>query len=259
MISKEKQKFIRSLQDKKTRIEEWLFLVEWEKSILELLKSNFKIQNLFLTENFIKKHEKILEKVNYETWEDYIIEKISTIKSNNAWIAIVESPKNEELEIEIWEFIIVLDNINDPGNLWTIIRICDFYGIKKIIASKETVELTNPKVISSTMWSISRVKVFYTDLEKYFENLPTWEMGLGGFWSKNFPIYWAFLEWENIHKIDFDKKWWFIIIWSESHGISKKLEKFITKKITIPRIGQAESLNAWVATGIIIDNIFRQK
>lgn len=249
MLSKEKQKFVRSLWDKKTRIEEWLFLVEWEKSILELLKSSFEIKNLYITKKFEEKHSDVLKDTNYEISDSETIEKISISKSNNAWIAIVVSPKNDFLEIENEEFIVVLDTINDPGNLWTIIRICDWYGIKKIIASKETVELTNPKVVSSSMWSISRTNIFYTDLEKYFEKK-----------SSKYDIFGAFLDWENIHKIDFEKHdWWFIVIWNESHGISKTIEKFVTKKITIPSFGQAESLNAWVATGIIIDNIFRTK
>lgn len=249
MISKEKQKFIRSLWDKKTRIEEWLFLVEWEKSILELLSSNFEIKNLYVTEKFKKKHSDILKNIDHEISDSEIIEKISISKSNNAWIAIVVSPKNENLEIENGEFVVVLDSINDPGNLWTIIRICDWYGIKKIIASSNTVELTNPKVVSSSMWSISRTSIFYTDLEKYFEK-NSWK----------YDIFWAFLDWENIHRIDFEKQdWWFIIIWNESHGISKNIENFVTKKITIPSFGFAESLNAWVATWIIIDNIFRTK
>jgi len=248
MISKEKQKFIRSLWDKKTRLEEWLFLVEWEKSILELINSNFEIKNLYLTKKFEEKHKEILENIDYEISDNETIEKISNIKSNNSWIAMVVSPKNKDIKIENGEFIVVLDTINDPGNLWTIIRICDWYGIKKIIASSETVELTNPKVVSSSMGSISRTNIFYTDLEKYFEEN-----------KKDFDIYGAFLDWENIHKIDFEKsKWWFIIIWNESHWISKKLEKFITKKITIPSFWKAESLNAWVACGIIIDNIFRK-
>lgn len=246
MISREKQKFIRSLQDKKTRQEHWLFLVEWEKSIIELINSNFIVKNLFVTKKFEEKYKNELKKSSYEIWEDDIIEKLSAIKSNNSWIAIVESPKNKKLTLENHEYVVVLDNINDPWNLGTIIRICDFYWIKKIITSRETVELTNPKVISSTMWSISRIKVYYTDLEEYFE-------------SNTFPVYWTYLEWEDIHKIDFDIKWWFIVIWSESHGISKNLEKYITKKITIPRIWQAESLNAWVACGIVIDNVFRKK
>jgi len=248
MISKEKQKFIRSLWDKKTRIEEWLFLVEWEKSILELIKSDFEIKNLYLTKKFEEKHSEVLEDMHYEISDTETIEKISISKSNNAWIAIVHSPKNEEIKIEDNEFIVVLDTINDPGNLWTIIRICDWYWIKKIIASRETVELTNPKVVSSSMWSISRTSIFYTDLEKYFEK------------NNKSTIFWAFLNWENIHKIDFKKqKSGFIIIWNESHGISKNIEKFVTNKITIPSFGKAESLNAWVATWIIIDNIFRTK
>ncbi len=249
MISKEKQKNIRLLQNKKNRIELGLFLVEWEKSILELLNSDFEIKELFITDFFREKNLEKLKNINYQIIDEKTLEKLSTIKTNNSWIACVFTQKNEELKIEKNELIIVLDTINDPGNLWTIIRICDWYGIKKIIASKKTVELTNPKVISSTMWSISRVKIFYTDLEEYFEE------------NKELNnIYWAFLDWENIHNLENTQKnkWWFIIIWNESHWISKQLEKFITKKITIPSFWDAESLNAWVATGIIIDNFKRK-
>ena len=247
MISKEKQKFIRSLWDKKTRIEEWLFLVEWEKSILELLNSSFEIAYLYISEKFEQKHKDILSNVVYEISDIETIAKVSVINSNNAWIAIVKSKKNLELKIENDEFIVVLDTINDPGNLWTIIRTCDWYGIKKIVCSNETVELTNPKVVASSMGSISRIKIYYTDLEEYLKN------------NKS-PIYWAFLDWENIHRVNFDKiKSGFIAIWNESHWISEKIENFVTNKITIPSFGKAESLNAWVATGIIIDNIFRTK
>lgn len=248
MISKEKQKFIKSLWVKKNRQENWLFLIEWEKSILELLQSHFEIKNLYITKNFEEKNSKYLTNIYYEISDQDTIEKISIIKSNNAGIAIVKAPENKELQIDTNEFIVVLDTINDPGNLWTIIRICDWYGIKKIICSKETVELTNPKVIASSVGSFSRVQIFYTDLEAYFKN------------SNNNNIFWTFLDGENIHTVDFaNSKWWYIVIWSESHGIHDNISKFITTKITIPSFWKAESLNAGVACGIVLDNIFRNK
>jgi len=247
MISKEKQKFIRNLHKKSNRIDLWLFLVEWEKSILELLNSGIKIKNLYLSEKFINKNNDNLKDIEYISSDEKTIEKLSTIKSNNSGIAIAITPKNKELEIEKNEITIILDTINDPGNLGTIIRICDWYWIKNIIASKQTVEFTNPKVISSTMWSISRVNIVYTDLENYLSNK-----------NDNLDVYWAFLEWENIHKIKNEKNIWkYIIIWNESNWISNQVEKFVTKKITIPSFWWAESLNAWVACWIIIDNFKR--
>ncbi|MDD2907007.1 MAG: RNA methyltransferase [Candidatus Gracilibacteria bacterium] len=247
MISKEKQKFIRNLGDKKTRIEEGLFLVEGEKSILELLNSSFEIAYLYISEKFEQKHMDVLSNVVYEISDIETIEKVSVINSNNAGIAIVKSKENLELKIENDEFVVVLDTINDPGNLGTIIRTCDWYGIKKIVCSNETVELTNPKVVASSMGSISRLQIYYTDLKAYFEN------------NKS-PIYGAFLDGENIHRVDFEKiKSGFIVIGNESHGISEKIENFVTNKITIPRLGMAESLNAGIACGIILDNVFRTK
>ena len=245
MLTKNKKKFIKSLKNKKERIENQVFVVEWEKNILEMIDSDFKIMDLFVSENFYKKNKTSLSDKIFEIISEKEIQEISISVTNTSAIWIFKIKENSYIEKENNEFVLVLDEINDPGNLWTILRICDWYNIKKIIASKNTVELTNPKVIASTKGSLKRVKIFYTDLVEYFK------------W-KNDEFFWAFLDWENIHKINFEKKWWYIIIWNEAHWISKEVEKFVTKKITIPRFWWAESLNAWIATAIIFDNIFRK-
>ena len=245
MLTKNKKKFIKSLKNKKERIENQVFVVEWEKNILEMIDSDFKIMDLFVSENFYKKNKTSLSNKIFEIISEKEIQEISISVTNTSAIWIFKTKENSYIEKENNEFVLVLDEINDPGNLWTILRICDWYNIKKIIASKNTVELTNPKVIASTKGSLKRVQIFYTDLFDYFK------------W-KNDEFFWAFLDWENIHKINFEKKWWYIIIWNEAHWISKEVEKFITKKITIPRFWWAESLNAWIATAIIFDNIFRK-
>lgn len=244
MLSKNKKNFIKSLKNKKDRIKNKVFTVEWEKQILEILDSDFEIKETIITKYFYEKYKNLI-KNNFEIIEQKELEKISNSISNKSWILVVRQKENIYIEKEKDEFVIVLDNINDPGNLWTILRTCDWYWVKKVIASKNTVELTNPKVISSTMGSIKRVQIFYTDLEKYIE------------W-KNDEIYWTFLKWENIHKINVPKKWWYIIIWNESLWINKNLEKLVTKKITIPRFWKAESLNAWVATWIVLDNLLKK-
>lgn len=245
MLTKNKKKFIKSLKNKKERIENQVFVVEWEKNILEMIDSDFEIMDLFVSENFYKKNKNSLSDKIFEIISEKEIQEISISVTNTSAIGVFKTKENSYIEKENNEFVLVLDEINDPGNLWTILRICDWYNIKKIIASKNTVELTNPKVIASTKGSLKRVQIFYTDLVEYFK------------W-KNDELFWAFLDWENIHKINFEKKWWYIIIWNEAHWISKEVEKFITKKITIPRFWWAESLNAWVATAIIFDNIFRK-
>jgi TrmH family RNA methyltransferase len=141
---------------------------------------------------------------------------------------------------------LILDGINDPGNLGTIIRTADWYVITHIIASLDTVDCYSSKVIMATMWSFTRIKISYLDLEKYLSSLS---------WS---AIYWAYLDGESAHEKNFSHTPAYLVIGSESHGIRPPLEKYITDKITIPCYGEAESLNAWVATAIILDNLRRE-
>src|SRR5690606_15106813 len=131
----------------------------------------------------------------------------------------------------------------DPGNLGTIIRIADWYGIKKLIFSEETADIYNPKVLNASMGSFTRISFFYTDLEEYLRGIP-------------FPVYGAFLEGENLHRKNF-KPEGIILMGNESNGISGKLASLVTDKLTIPPFGQAESLNVAVATAVICDNFRR--
>ncbi len=244
MLSKEKIKFFKSLHQKKYRNEYGLFLVEWEKNIWELFSSDFEIETLIIHKNY-EYSLKIPESIQQVFFcDDKEISQISTYENNTFWVAIVQMKEN----IFSWEndeLIVIWDDLRDPGNLGTIIRICDWYGIKNLVLSQESVDIYNPKVISSTMWSFTRVQIFYTDLSEFLS-------------EQKRVIYGAFLDWENIHTLEMnskDKK--ALIIWSESHGISDEIGYFVTQKITIPRIWQAESLNAWVATWIILDNFYR--
>ncbi|MCP9755874.1 RNA methyltransferase [Lacihabitans sp. CCS-44] len=245
MISKQQQKYVQSLHNKKYRTEYGKFLVEGEKAILEILNSEFEIENIFCTEIF---KEKLADKSKYKNivvCKEPEIESISTFKTNQTGVAVVnqrnESPNTQTTNSQI---ILILDGIKDPGNLGTIIRLADWYGIGHVYCSNDTVEFYNPKVIAATMGSFIRVNAHYVELENYIKKL-------------NLPIYGAFLGGKNIHSFPFEKPFG-LVIGSESHGISPEIEKIITQKITIPRIGSAESLNAGVATGIILDNIFRE-
>jgi TrmH family RNA methyltransferase len=141
------------------------------------------------------------------------------------------------------EIALILDDIRDPGNLGTIIRTADWYGIRHIIASEDTADVYNPKVISATMGSFCRTSISYTSLPAYLE-------GIGR------PVYGAFLEGEDIHKVKFQPEA-MIVIGNESRGISPEVERLIRHRITIPRIGGAESLNAAIATAIFLDNLRR--
>lgn len=242
MISKNQIKYIKSLHSKITRNEEKKFLVEWKKSLIELLNSDFRIEKLIISQDFYNENIALISRYNFEIIKENEITNLSTYKTNTDWIAVIYQKENIKLNNNN-EIILVLDNIKDPWNLGTIIRIADFYSIKKIIASNNTCEFYNPKVISRTMGSFSRISIYYTNLEDYLKN-------------EQFPIYWSFLSWEDLHKTKFEKSW-FLVIWNESNWISKEIEKIVTKKITISKPWNAESLNAWVACWIIVDNIFR--
>jgi TrmH family RNA methyltransferase len=168
----------------------------------------------------------------------------SSFQTNNSAIAIAKL-KPISPPVLSKEFVLVLDDIRDPGNLGTIIRTADWYGIKHIIASLETADLYNPKVISATMGSFCRMNIYYTQLTNYL---------VGTDW----PVYGASLVGRSIYESNFGEEG-FIVIGNESQGISPALHSLITHHVTIPRIGQAESLNASIATAIILDNVLRLK
>ncbi len=242
MFTKNQAKLIKSLDEKKNRVELGLFLVEGEKSVSELLDSDFEIELLLTTTEFFDKYgEKIREKSkSYEIVNQFDLEKVGTFATNNAALAVVKQKENKNFEIKKDEVVIALDEIKDPGNLGTIIRIADWYGIKNIVASKNTVDFYNPKVITATKGSFTRVNMFYTDLKDFLS-------------YTKLPIFGAFLNGENIHETKFPASG-ILVMGNESNGVSEEIEKLITKKITIPAFGKAESLNVAIATAIILDN-----
>ena len=245
MLSKNQIKYINSLQQKKFRQEYQSFVVEGAKSVVELLSSDFELESLYVTEDFYKETKPLLDKqpLIAEIVGQAELEKAGTFSSNNAALAVAKMKSNQELLLNDTEYALVLDEIRDPGNLGTIIRIADWYGIQKIICSEGTVDLYNPKVISSTMGSFTRVSLFYTDLVKYLK-------------GQQKPIYGAFLDSENVHTLKFAPSG-YIIIGNEANGISEAVGEVVTHKITIPRFGGAESLNAGIATAVICDNLRR--
>jgi len=241
MFTKNQAKLIKSLHDKKHRNELRLFLVEGEKNVLELFNSDWNIDYLLCTAEFFDKNRNLIKNksVGYDVVGQSEIEKVGTLESNGSALAIVKQKENK-LEIDKNEIIIALDEIKDPGNLGTIIRIADWYGIKKIIASENTVDFYNSKVISATKGSFMRVDVFYTNLA---ETLP----------KISSPIFGAFMSGDSVHSFNFPKSG-ILLMGNESNGISSEIKKIITRKITIPSFGKAESLNVAIATSVILDN-----
>jgi len=246
MFSKNKLKFIKSLQIKKFRKQENSFLIEGAKSVEELIDSDFKTVSLFLTEEYFNCYKAKIEQKNIPVTlcSKEELASAGSFSTNNAAIAIAEMVPNILLTPAGQEYLLLLDDIKDPGNLGTIIRIADWYGIKKIICSENTAEFYNPKVIAATMGSFTRVKTFYGNLNEYLQKHKTF-------------LYGAKLHGDNIHKTPFNKEG-MLLIGNESNGINPELEKFIDQSVLIPRFGKAESLNAGIATAIICDNIFRQ-
>jgi RNA methyltransferase, TrmH family len=247
MISKSKLKFIKSLQIKKYRHQEQCFLVEGAKSVLEVLDADFNIETILLTEDFLLANE---SKVNASKAELIMVNEkdlvaAGSFSSNRDALAVVHMKPNNVLKPDSNNFTLVLDDLRDPGNLGAIIRIADWYGINHIIASLESADCYNPKVITASMGSFTRVQLFYTDLDSYIL-------------QQAIPVFGAFMEGENVHEVDFGNAG-LIVIGNEAHGISPNLEKLVSRKINIPRYGKAESLNAAVATAVICDNIRRIK
>lgn len=257
MLSKNKIKFINSLKKKKNRIKKRFFIAEGEKIIFELFNSTYEILELFATDSFasilsLQQKSKI---GNLYTITEEELQKISDLKNPNQALAIVKIPEYAFEPEEIKNSIsLVLDKVNDPGNLGTIIRTADWFGINHIFCSEDSVDLYNPKVIQATMGSFIRIKLFYKNLETF---LPLYSD------LTDFVIYGSFLEGENIYSASLQNKG-FIIMGSESHGISGKLEKLIHKKLYIPGFSSghkqqhSESLNISVATGIVCSE-FRRK
>lgn len=239
MISKAKIAYIRSLHNKSARYTDGVFLVEWRKCITEFIDSKFEIIEGFFSEKFAIENQYSFPYSIISEWE---LTRMSTLNSNDSGIIVVKMRTNTLPKIDTKELIIVLDSINDPGNLWTIIRIADWYGISHIVASTDTVDIYNPKVLMATMGSFTRVSLIYTDIDLYLSKI-------------RWKIYGAYLEGENVHTQKFELGWAHLVIGSEAHGIDSKLEKYITDKVTIPKFGHAESLNAGVATAIIVDRM----
>ncbi len=246
MISKKTVKLIKSLHLKKFRKQNGLFLVEGAKVVLEVLNSSYSIETLFATEDFLQHHFSLinlrLKDGQVETVSEHILAETGTLQTNNAALALVKIQENVPLFVKN-EYALALDDVRDPGNLGTILRIADWYGIRKIICSPETAELYNPKVISASMGSFVRVQVYYTNLPTFFQ-------------QTSLPVFGAVLEGENIHQLHFPAEG-ILLLGNESHGIHENLYPLLHQKISIPKFGSAESLNVAIAAAVICDNLRR--
>jgi TrmH family RNA methyltransferase len=239
MISKNRIRFIKSLEQKKIRQQEGLFMIEGEKMVHEAINwiPNY-IESIYYTSDFI--FENSLNSVLCEEISLSDLKNISGLKTPNKAIAICKfiPPKTD-----ISPYSIVLDGVQDPGNLGTILRMADWFGISHVICSKDTVDCYNPKVLQATMGAIFRVSISYVELEDFF--------------NKNTkPVYGALLEGENLFNTNFTNKG-IILLGNEGNGIRQINKKHINHPITIPKFGEAESLNVATAGAIILGSLFR--
>ncbi|MCA1930487.1 RNA methyltransferase [Rheinheimera sp.] len=245
MISQKWSKLIRSLQQKKYRKAEQLFFVEGEKSVLELLHSSWKVRAVFGTEAFLQHHHSLCVKADLvQQCTEHELVQVGTFSSNNAALAVAEIPVSHAFKEQAEEWVLVLDQINDPGNLGTIIRVADWYGIRHILCSPDTVDLYNPKVIAAAKGSFLRVQMYYQEL------LPVLK-------QSTMPVYGAYLEGESVHQLKLSKAGGYLVMGNEANGISPALKPVITHPVTIPAFGDTESLNVGIATAILCDNLKR--
>jgi TrmH family RNA methyltransferase len=240
MLSKNQIKLITSLQQKKQRIAHGLFFAEGIKVIQELLESKFDLVHLYTTQNDFQEVSNDKKTIIPES----DLKKISALATPNSCLAVFKIPV--EKKIKDSGLIVALDSIRDPGNLGTILRLCDWFGMDQIICSIETVDVYNPKVVQATMGSIARVNVSYIDLESFIA-------------QTKLPVFGTFMDGQNIYKTNLPQEG-IIIMGNEANGISLELEKLAKNRLSIPRFGnlqKTESLNVATATAIILSEFRR--
>ncbi len=240
MLSKNQVKLINSLKKKKFRLQNRLFIAEGVKVVEELIQSDFQLNGLYATEAYFNKFN--IE--NLHIISDKELKSISEFSNPNQVFAIFKIPEREE--IKDTGFTLVLDEINDPGNLGTIIRLCDWFGVDQLVCSLNTVDSYNPKVVQASMGSLSRVSIVYSDLILFLKNEVR-------------PIYGALLKGENVYKSTLPNNA-VLVMGNEANGISNDIEKLINKPITILQFGKnqrTESLNVATATAILLSEFRR--
>jgi len=240
MVSKNQIKLITSLHQKKFRQANNLFIAEGAKVVNELLHSNFELESVYATEALFPQ----IQQHKFTLISENDLKKVSALTVPNNCLAVFKIPEPKSIKEK--GLIIALDDIRDPGNLGTILRLCDWFGIEQVICSEQTVDLYNPKVVQATMGSIARVNVTYLDLNSYVR-------------TTKLPVFGTFMDGENIYKTALPKEA-IIVMGNEANGISPAIEQSTKNRLTIPRFGnlqQTESLNVATATAVILSEFCR--
>ena len=239
MVVKNQIKFIKSLQQKKYRNESGLFVAEGINTVRELLASEFKAEKVYVTDpEALNVASRAFTPITQKE-----LQQMSGLASPNTVLGVFHIPKPKKIDFSDW--VLALDDVRDPGNLGTIIRLCDWFGIRHLVCSLNTVDCYNPKVLQATMGSIARVNIGYTDLQDFCRRAEV-------------PIYGAFMEGEPVYGLDIPKTG-ILVMGNEAKGVSKEVEVLIAQKVGIPPFGagKAESLNVAMATSILLHEIRR--
>jgi len=237
-LSKNHLKLITSLSQKKYRHKYKLFIVEGIKVVQEFLNSSYELEILFSTESSFSYLDSFIEVSEQE------LKKISSLKTPNKVIALFKIPVQKNSSSS--GLIVALDAINDPGNLGTIIRLCDWFGVDQLLCSKETVDCYNTKVVQSSMGSLTRVAISYIDLKEYLT-------------SVSIPVFIADMDGDNIYEMKPPTSA-VLVMGNEANGISNSIKQIVSTKISIPRYGNSqltESLNVATATAILLSEFRR--
>ncbi|MCB6970592.1 MULTISPECIES: RNA methyltransferase [Butyricimonas] len=251
MLSKHLTNIIQNLEKKKFREKYNLFKIEGEKLVQELFLSDMKVDTLIARPSWIERNRQKAQSYNTIEVNEIEMGRVSNFKSLPEVIALAQIPVKEHSPEEIKnELSIVLNGIQDPGNLGTILRLSDWFGVRHVFCDHDCANIFNPKSVQASMGAIFRVNVFYLNLVEFIPR----------FVDQDFPCYGAFLEGENIYRTELRTKG-FIVMGNEGNGISPEIERFVTRKITIPSFAHSpystESLNVGVATGIILSEFKR--
>jgi TrmH family RNA methyltransferase len=243
MLSKTQVKYIQSLGQKKSRDEEGLFIAEGPKIIEEFLTNpNARIRQVYALKSWIEANKSSIGNTELIEIDETELERISQQKNPNLALAVVEKFKLNESPDLRNKITLALDTIQNPGNMGTLIRIADWFGVENIVCSNDSADVYNPKVIQATMGSIARVNIVYTDLQKWISD------------NKQIASYATALSGKPVNAVGKLKEG-IIIIGNESKGVGDEIFELAKEKISIPKIGNAESLNAAVATGIILSHV----
>lgn len=254
MISKNKARFVISLQKKKVRDEEGLFVIEGDKLVREFLAARIQVKTLIAKKEFIGSlspyMKECIEEIEDSSYEE--LKQISTLKTPHNALAVVAIPERKlNPEVIFDKLCLALDFVQDPGNLGTIIRAAAWFGIGNIVCSGDCVDVYNPKVVQATMGALLHVNVFYTDLRVL--------AGLAN--ENNIPVFGTVLDGEPIYRQKLENRG-IILLGNESRGISDELMPFVTQKIMIPGAGRAlpgiDSLNVSMAASIVLSEFHRQ-